>query len=150
MHTYKHCKTYLPHFQFQFNSGTLENVQITFSKPYINSYECRITETTFGAEITTFEKFQFHIQFKTIELLLWAIQFQFNCEIYPLVQLSSLKLPMDSQCIQASSSKSISVPNVREGFHIYTARQSATLTKISKWCFVWQYGYGCLPSHINI
>ena len=28
MHIQKHCKTYLPHFQFQFNSVTLEIVQI--------------------------------------------------------------------------------------------------------------------------
>ena len=48
-------------------------------------------------------------------------------------------------CIQASSLKSISVLNVRGDFHIYTAMQSATLTKMSKWCFVWQYEYGCLP-----
>ena len=54
------------------------------------------------------------------------------CEVYPILQLSSLKLPMDLQCIQASSLKSISVPNVRGDFHIYTARQSATLTKMSK------------------
>ena len=53
-------------------------------------------------------------------------------------------------CIQASSLKSISVPNVRGDFHIYTAMQSATLTKTSKWCFVWQYEYGCLPFHIEI
>ena len=82
--------------------------------------------------------------------LLWAIHFQFNCKIYLIVQLSSLKLPMDSQCIQASSSKSISVSNVREDFHIYIARQSTTLTKMPKWCFVWQYEYGCLPLHIRI
>ena len=48
-------------FQFQFNSGTLENVQIPSSKPHINSYACRLTEPTFGAEITTSEKLQFHI-----------------------------------------------------------------------------------------
>ena len=36
---------------------------------------------------------------------------------------------MHSQCIQVSSLKSISVPNVRVFFHIYTARQSATLKK---------------------
>ena len=53
-------KTYLPHFLFQFNSGTLENVQIPSSKPYITSYVCSLTDTTFGAEISTFEKFQFH------------------------------------------------------------------------------------------
>ena len=53
-------KTYLPHFLFQFNSGSLENVQIPSSKPYITSYVCSLTDTTFGAEISTFEKFQFH------------------------------------------------------------------------------------------
>ena len=36
---------------------------------------------------------------------------------------------MDSQCIQVSSSKSISVPNVRGDFDIYIAKQSATLRK---------------------
>ena len=57
---------------------------------------------------------------------------------------------MDLQCIQASSSKSISVPNVRGEFHIYTASQSASLTKMSKLYFVWQYEYGCLPLHFEI
>ena len=33
----QHCKTYHPHFQFQLNCGTLENVQIPSSRPYINS-----------------------------------------------------------------------------------------------------------------
>ena len=56
---------------------------------------------------------------------------------------------MDFQCIQASSSKSISLPNVRTDFHIYIARQSATLTKMFK-CFAWQYEYQCLPLHIEI
>ena len=61
--------------------------------------------------------------------LLWAPQFQFNCEIYPIVQLSSLTHPVDSQCIQVNSLKSISFPDIRGDFHIYTARESATLTK---------------------
>ena len=56
---------------------------------------------------------------------------------------------MDFQCIQASSSKSISLPNVRRDFHISIARQSVTLTKMFK-CFVWQYEYQCLPLHIEI
>ena len=59
MHIQKRYKLYLLLFQFQFNSGTLENVQIPSSKPYINSYACRITEPNFGAEITISEKFQF-------------------------------------------------------------------------------------------
>ena len=107
-------------------------MQIPSSKPYINSYTCRLTETSFGAEITTIEKWG-------------ALQFQFNYGIYPIVQLSSLKLSIDSQCIQATSSKSISLPSVRGNLYIYTGRQSATLTKMSKWCSVWQYEYGCLP-----
>ena len=40
-----------------------------------------------------------------------------------------LKKPMDSQYIQASFSKSIFHPNIWGDFHIYPARQSATLTK---------------------
>ena len=52
--------------------------------------------------------------------------------MYPIVQLLSLKMPMDSQCIDATSFKRISVPNVMGDFHIYTARESATLTKMSK------------------
>ena len=51
--------------------------------------------------------------------LLWALQFQLNCETYQIRKLSSLKLPMDSQGTQASSSKSVSLPNVRRNFHIY-------------------------------
>ena len=31
-------------FQFQFNSGNLENVQIRSSKNYMNPYACRLTE----------------------------------------------------------------------------------------------------------
>ena len=31
------------------------------SRPHIKSYACRLTEPTFRAEITTSEKFQFHI-----------------------------------------------------------------------------------------
>ena len=81
--------------------------------------------------------------------LLWALQFQFNCGIYPIIHLSSLKLPMDSQCIQTSS-KSISVSSVRGDFDVYIARYSANLTKISKWYIVWQYEYGCLPLHNEI
>ena len=53
MHIYKNCKTYLPYFQFQFNGGTLEYVQIPFSKAYISFYAYRITEPTFGAKIIT-------------------------------------------------------------------------------------------------
>ena len=37
--------------------GTLENVPIPSSKPYISLYPWRITELTFGSEITTPEKF---------------------------------------------------------------------------------------------
>ena len=44
--------------------------------------------------------------------LLRDLQFQFNSGKYPIRQLLPLKLLMDFQCIQASSSKSISVPNV--------------------------------------
>ena len=48
--------------------------------------------------------------------------FQFNSGTYPIRQYLSLKLPMDFECIQqASSSKSISVPNVSREFHIYFA-----------------------------
>ena len=54
--------------------------------------------------------------------LLWALQFQFNSETYPIRQLLSLKLPMDSKYVQASSLKNISVPNVRRNFHIHIAR----------------------------
>ena len=50
--------------------------------------------------------------------LFWVCQFQFNYGTYPIRQLSSLKLPMDSQCIQATSSKSVSVPNIRRDFLI--------------------------------
>ena len=63
----QHSKIYPPHFQFQFNSGTLENVHVPSSKPDINFYTCRLTEPTFGAKTTTSEKFQFHIQVETIE-----------------------------------------------------------------------------------
>ena len=61
--------------------------------------------------------------------LLWALQFQFHCGTYPIGQLSSLKLPIYSQWTQVSSSKSVSVPNVRRDFHDYFAKQSTTLTK---------------------
>ena len=54
-------------YQFQFNSGTLENIQIFSSKPHNNFYACRLAEPTLGTERTTSEKFQFHIEFKTIE-----------------------------------------------------------------------------------
>ena len=37
--------------------------------------------------------------------LLWALQLQLNCGAYPIRQPLSLKLPVDSQCIQVSSSK---------------------------------------------
>ena len=40
---------------------TLEYVEIPSFKPDINSYACRLTELIFGAEITSSEKFQFHI-----------------------------------------------------------------------------------------
>ena len=40
---------------------------------------------------------------------------------------------MDYQCIQASSSKSFSVPNFRGSLHIYIARQSDTLAKRSNY-----------------
>ena len=109
----------------------------------LNSYTYRLTEPTFGAKITTFEKFQFHIWFKTIEkkqALLWALQFQFNCRRYSIKKLSSFKLPMDSQCIQDSSLKGIFVPNVNGGFHIYITRQSATLTVQMLFCVaIWIY-----------
>ena len=54
----KHCKTYPQHFQFQFDSGSLK---IPFSKLYVNSCACKLTEPTFRAQITTSGKFQFHI-----------------------------------------------------------------------------------------
>ena len=47
--------------------------------------------------------------------------FQFNSGTDPIRQLLSLKLSIDSACIQTSSSKSVSVPNVRREFHIYFA-----------------------------
>ena len=46
---------------------TLENVQILSSKPYINSYACRLTEQILGAEISTSEKFQFHNNLKALK-----------------------------------------------------------------------------------
>ena len=55
------CKSYPPHFQFQFNSVTFENVQIPSSKSYINSDACRSAEATFEVKITTSEKLKFHI-----------------------------------------------------------------------------------------
>ena len=67
--------------------------------------------------------------------LWWALQFQFIFGIYSIAELLSLKLPMYSQYIQTNSSKDISVPNVWGYFHIYIARESATLTKTSRWCF---------------
>ena len=67
--------------------------------------------------------------------LLWALQFKFNCGTYAVVQISSFKLRMDSQCIQARSSKNISVQNVREDFHIYIAGQTDTLKKKFKMMF---------------
>ena len=42
---------------------------------------------------------------------------------------------MDSQCLQATSLKSISVSNVKGEFHIYIAKQSAPLTKNVKMMF---------------
>ena len=57
---------------------------------------------------------------------------------------------MDLQSIQASCLKSISVPNVRGDFYIYIARDSDTLTKMSKLYFVWQYEYGRIPLHMDI
>ena len=48
-------------FQFQFNSGTLKNVQIPSSKPYSNFYTYNLTEATFGTRTTTSKKFQLHI-----------------------------------------------------------------------------------------
>ena len=42
----------------------------------------------------------------------------------------SFKLNIDSRCIQVT--KSIFVPNVRRDFHIYIARQSATLANSQK------------------
>ena len=59
MHIYKHFKTYLPHFYFQFNSVPLKNMEIPSS--HINSYVWRITEPTFESEVSISEKFQFHI-----------------------------------------------------------------------------------------
>ena len=79
-----------------------------------------------------------------------ALQFKFNCGVYPIVQLLPLKQPTDSQYIQASSLKSISVPNVKGVFHIHTSRQNATFTKMLKWGFGWQYECGCLPLHMKI
>ena len=76
----------------------------------------------------------------SLSVSLWNI---YNC-----VTLS-LKLPMDSKGIESSSSNFFSFSNVTLDFHIYIARQSATLTKISKWCFVWQYKYGWLLLHIG-
>ena len=119
-----------PHFLFQVNIETLENVQIPSSKLYINSYACRLTEPTFEAEITTyFWKVAIsHIiqnHWKKLALF-WVLQFPFNCGTCPIRQLPSLKLPMDSKCIQATSLKSIFAPNVRRDFPIYIARQSAT------------------------
>ena len=99
----------------------MENVQIPSSRPYINFYTCRLTEPTFRTEINTSEMFQFsHIiqnHWKKLPLLL-DLQFQFNCGAYPIRQLSSLKLSIDSQCMQPTSSKSIYVANVRKWWYI--------------------------------
>ena len=61
--------------------------------------------------------------------LFWTFQIQFNCRTYLIRQLLSLKLSMDSQCLQATSSKNISAPNVRTEFPIYTARQTVLWQK---------------------
>ena len=79
----------------------MENVKVPSSKPYVNSYACRLTEPTFEAEITTSENFQFHIieNYRKKLVLLRALQFQFDSGTCPIRELLSLKLPMDSQCI---------------------------------------------------
>ena len=104
----------------------------------------QINRTKFWSRINYFWKVPIlHIiqnHWKNLAIF-WALQFQFNCWTYQIRQLSFLKLPMDSQCIQATSSKNISVPNVRTDFPIYIAMQSGTLTKMSKWCFVWQWHF---------
>ena len=84
--------------------------------------------------------------------LLWALQFQFNCEIYPIVQLSSLKLPIESQYIQVSSLKSISFPNVRKD-SIFTPPGKVPLWKNCQYDLLngkWKYEYGCVPLHTEI
>ena len=126
----------------------LENIQIPSSNLYINSYAFKITEPTFGAKITTYfwKVLTSHaVQNKPLKnpALWWAIQFQFNCELW--IQLYNCESNCTTFVFEtaygfttgtASSLKSIFVPNVRVDFHIYTVRQSVTLTKMSKWWFV--------------
>ena len=61
------------------------------------------------------------------QVILQVFQFELNSGVHPIVQISSLKLPMDSPCKKDSSSKSVSVQNVREDFHIYFVRKGITL-----------------------
>ena len=58
---HKHRNTYPPNFQFRFHSGSLENAQISSSKPCINSYACTLTK------ITTSEKFNFTYNSKQLK-----------------------------------------------------------------------------------
>ena len=50
----------------------------------------------FGPKMATSERLQFHKSFKTIKKInsLQVFQFQCNCETYPIVQISSSKLPI--------------------------------------------------------
>ena len=124
------------------NKFLLENVQLSLStrKKWIligNPYAS--TSRVHHPHFSNIQKSIPHISSFSLIVGLWKMY-----------MFLLLKLPMDSQWIQASSSKRISIPNVRKDFHIYLARRSATLAKMSKWCFVWQYEYGYLPLHIEI
>ena len=75
--------------QFQFICGTYPIVRISSSKLLMILHAYRLVENTFGANMATFQRFQFQLKIKSIEN-----QFQFNCRTSSIVQISSLKLSL--------------------------------------------------------
>ena len=95
----KHCTNYLLH-SFILTVKLRKIYRFFHLKLYLSSYADRLTKSkkSFGAFNFFWKVLVAHMIQNNSEkrALLWAFQLHFNCEIYPIAQFLSLKLPMTS------------------------------------------------------
>ena len=87
----------------------------------MTSHPLRQLEQNFSTKMSISGKFQSHMQFKTIgrKHLSQTLQSQFNCETYPIVQISSSKLPMTPLVYRLVKQTFGSKMVISEGFQFY-------------------------------
>ena len=119
----------------------MENAPIPSPKPYINSYACRLVEPY---NFCSRNNYFWNVPISNIIQNQWKklssktlFGFKLTIEHIQLYEFHPFKLPTLPSYIQGSSSKSISVRNVRGSIHICFARQSTNIAIFTRNNLCW-------------